>query len=126
MVIPLMVDSRSARMSQLPFLIIPALMAVLGYFIMRVLIFDLVDEVFDTGDALLIRNGDREELVALSDIKNVNYSAFTSPPRVTLLMRRPSIFGARVTFCAPLRFILFSTSPIIDTLIDRVDVARRT
>jgi len=40
-------------------------------------------------------------------------------------LRRPSIFGSQVAFCAPIRFVPFSTSPIVDELIQRIDAARR-
>ncbi len=92
---------------------------------MRALIFDLVDEVWDAGDALVVRNRGAEDRIALSDIKNVSYSPMMSPPRVTLSLRRQSVFGSVVTFCAPLRFIPLTTSPIIDKLIERIDAARR-
>jgi len=109
----------------LPFVIFPAIMAVVGFFIMKKLIFNLVDEVWDDGDTLLVRNRGREERIALSDIKNVSYSAFVNPPRVTLLLRRPTVFGNEISFGAPVRFIPFATSPTIDDLIERVDAARQ-
>jgi hypothetical protein len=110
--------------SPLAFLILPVIMIVVGYFTMKKLLFDLVDEVLDAGDALVIRNGHLEERVALSDIMNVSYSQFVNPPRVTLSLRNPSMFGDRVSFCAPVSFMPFSTSPIIDELITRIDAAR--
>jgi hypothetical protein len=116
---------RSERFPSLLFLIVPLLMMAFGYFIMKKLIFDLVDEVVDLGDALMIRNGDRQERVALSDIANVSYSSFVNPPRVTLSLRTPGAFGSRVSFCAPIRLMPFSTSPVIDALIERIDAARR-
>jgi hypothetical protein len=111
--------------SPLPFLIVPAIMIIFGYFIMKKLVFDLVDEVWDDGDSLLVKNRGQEQRVALSDIKNVSYSPFMNPPRVTLSLRRPTIFGEQITFGAPLRFVPFSTSPVIADLIERVDLARR-
>jgi fumarate reductase subunit C len=111
--------------SLLPFVIGPLLMVVLGYFLMKKLLFDLVDEVLDAGDALIIRNRDQEDRIALSDIMNVSYSPFINPPRVTLLLRRPSAFGSQVAFCAPVRFVPFASSPIIDELIQRIDSKRR-
>jgi len=119
------VGLNGGQVPQLPFLIIPAVMMVLGYFIMKRLVFDLVDEVYDLGDALLVKNGYQEDRIALSDITNVNYSPLINPPRVTLSLRRPSLFGDKVSFCAPLRFVPLSTSPVIDALIERVDAARR-
>jgi hypothetical protein len=60
----------------------------------------------------------------LSDIKNVSYSPFINPPRVTLSLRRPTVFGDQITFSAPVRLVPFSTSPVINDLIERVDRAR--
>jgi hypothetical protein len=112
--------------SPMPFLIAPVMMIV-GYFFMKRLVFDLVDEVLDAGNALVIRNGPVQERVALSDIMNVGYSQFMNPPRVTLSLRSPGMFGDRVTFCAPVSLMpAFSTSPIIDELITRIDAARKT
>jgi hypothetical protein len=115
----------SGQASSLPFFLAPALMVVLGYFLMRKLVFDLVDEVWDTGDALLVRNAKREDRIKLSDIKNVGYSPLMNPPRVTLSLRTPSIFGDSVSFSAPVRFLPFSPSPVINELIERIDEQRR-
>ena len=57
--------------------ILPVLMAIIGYRFMKKQVFNLVDEVFDGGDALLVRSGGREERIALADFKNVNYSPCT-------------------------------------------------
>jgi hypothetical protein len=115
---------RSGGFPLVPFLLVPALMIVFGYFMMKKLVFDLVDEVLDAGDALLIRNGTEQEQVPLSDIMNVSYSQFVNPPRVTLSLRNPGVFGTKVSFCAPIRFVPFSTSPVIDELIERIDAKR--
>jgi len=72
-----------------------------------------------------VTNKRQEERVALSDIMNVSYSPFVSPPRVTLLLRRPGIFGNRINFAAPARMVPFSSSPVIDELIVRIDAGRR-
>ena len=96
-----------------------------GYFVMKKLVFDLVDEVWDDGEALLIKNRGQEERVALRDIKNVSYSTVINPPRVTLSVRQPTTFGDQIAFVAPVRLVPFSTSPIIADLIERVDQARQ-
>jgi hypothetical protein len=108
--------------SSFPFLVVPAFM--IGYFIIRKLIVDLVDEVWDDGDALVVKNRDQEQRIALSDTKNVSYSPFINPPRVTLSLRRPTIFGDEITFGAPARLVPFSKSPVITDLIERIDLAR--
>jgi hypothetical protein len=107
-------------------LIVPALMAAIFYFIAKKLFFNLVDEVWDTGEALVIRNKRMEERIALSEIMNVGYMPFMSPPLITLSLRGPSNFGSKISFCGPMRFLPFSTSPLIDDLIERIDAARRT
>jgi hypothetical protein len=117
--------ARSGQGLPIPALIVPVIMIGVGYALMKKLIFNLADEVWEDGDALVVKKGGQEERVALSDIKNVNYSTMSSPPRVVLSLRRPSIFGDQVAFCAPIRFVPFATSPIIDDLINRIDVARR-
>jgi hypothetical protein len=115
----------SDAISNVPFLIVPALMAIIGYQFMKRMAFNLVDEVLDAGDALLVRNGGREERIALADIKNVNYFAYGSPPQVTLSLRRPSVFGDTIVFCAPARLMPLSSSPIAEAkLVDRIDAAR--
>ena len=50
-VAPLLAGSRSGQFPPLQFFIIPAIMAVFAYFVMGKLVFDLVDEVWDDGDA---------------------------------------------------------------------------
>jgi hypothetical protein len=93
--------------------IVPLVMIGFGYFLMQKLVFDLVDEVWDDGDALVVKNRGQEQRVGLADIKNVNYSPFVSPPRVTLSLRRPTVFGEEITFCAPVRLVPFSQSPVM-------------
>jgi hypothetical protein len=122
--ISLFAAPRSSQAATLPFLIIPIVMMGFGFVLMKMLVFDLVDEVWEDGNTLLVKNGGQEQRIELADIKNVNYTMLTSPPRVTLSLRRPTVFGDRIVFCAPVRFIPFATSPIIDELIDRIDMAR--
>jgi hypothetical protein len=104
------------------FLVVTVLLAIISYQFMKRMVFNLVDEVFDVGDALLVRSGGQEERIALADIKNVNYSPYVSPPQVTvtLSLRRSTVFGDTIVFCAPFRM-----SPTIDDLVDRIDAARR-
>jgi hypothetical protein len=72
-----------------------------------------------------VKNRGQEQRIALNEIKNVSYSPMMSPPRVVLSLRRPTVFGERIAFCAPIRFVPFATSPVIDDLIDRIDAARQ-
>ena len=108
------------------FLFLPVFMMIGGYFFMKKFVFDLADEVLDAGDVLVIRNRHLEDRIALTDIMNVGYSPYANPRRVTLSLRAPSLFGDRVSFLPPVSFLPFSTSPIIDELIERIDAARRS
>ncbi len=109
----------------LPFFIMPVVMIGIGYFIMKKLVFDLVDEVWDNGDSLVVKNRGQEQHIALRDIKNVSYSPYINPPRVTLSLRRPTDFGDQIAFGAPMRLLPLWSSPAINDLIERVDQARR-
>jgi hypothetical protein len=123
--IPLVSSAGRSETPPLPFFIGPVVMMIFGYFIMKKLVFDLVDEVWDDGDSLLIKNRGEQQRLALSDIKNVSYSPYMNPPRVTLSLRRPTVFGDEITFNAPMRIVPFSKSPLVADLIDRIDLARQ-
>jgi hypothetical protein len=101
----------------------PVLMAIFGFLIMRKLIFDLVDEVWDAGTELLIRKKGREFRVPLIEIINISYSP-TNPQRATLSLRQPSMLGREISFVPPTSWVPFTRSPVIDDLIERVDQAR--
>jgi hypothetical protein len=111
-------------LSWVPAVLVAAVMAVVGYFAMKGFILDLVDEAWDDGDALIVKNGSDSDRIALSDISNVGYSPLMNPPRVTLSLRKPSKFGGKVSFCAPIRVFSFSANPVVEDLIRRVDAAR--
>jgi len=68
-----------------PFALIVIFMAVFGFFVMRKLVWDLVDEVYDCGTFLLIRNGPEEDSVPLANIMNVSVALFQNPKRIFTL-----------------------------------------
>jgi hypothetical protein len=105
-------------------LLIPIGMAAFGFFLFRKLVWDLATAVFDCGDHLLVEKSGRKERVDLSNIINVSHSLMTSPERVTLTLREPSLFGREITFSPPIRFIPFSKSPVVEDLIMRIDALR--
>jgi len=109
----------------LPFVFVPAAMMIFGIYLMKKLVFDLVDEVWEDNEALLVKNAGQQQTIAFTDIKNVSYASMTSPPRVTLSLRQPSVFGDQIVFCAPVRLLPLASSPVIDDLINRIDRARQ-
>jgi hypothetical protein len=106
-------------------IIVPIVMGVFGYFLMKRTVWDLADVVLDAGDSLVVRFGIKEERIPLANIINVSYSHLSGPPRVTLMLRERGRFGDEVSFAPPQRFVPFSRSPVIIELIRRVDQARR-
>lgn len=104
------------------FLVIPFIMAAVGGFIMKNLVFDLLDEVWDEGDHLILVKGDIRETVPLSNIINVSETYMANPPRVTLLLREPCRLGREVVF-SPVRgfqWNVFKRNPIAQELLQRV------
>jgi len=111
-----------------PFLFVPALMLVLGFALMRKLVFDLVDEVWLDGESLLVKNRQQEIRIALYDVLNVNSTTLTNPRRISLRLRADSRFGRDIAFMpnSPRGlFGAFRSDPIADELIQRVDAARQ-
>lgn len=109
-------------------LVAPVVMAIFGYFLMRKLVWDLVDEVYDGGDYLLVKNGGKEERIPLSNIMNVNASTLVNPPRITLRLVKRGRFGNEVSFSPvkPFTLNLLARSQVADDLVVRVDRARRS
>ena len=110
----------------LRFLVIPILMALFGFFIMKKLKLDLVDEVYDCGDTLLIKNRGEEALVPLSNIMNVSESTYMNPSRITLRLIKPGAFGSEIAFSPVTGFRLnpFAKNQVAEDLILRVHQAK--
>jgi len=102
----------------------PVIMAVVGYLVMKKMIFDLLDEVYDEGLTLLFKNGGKSVRVNLTDIKNVSYLVMVNPPRVTISLRFKTEFGDELSFSPPASLIPFKKNRDILELIDRIDRAR--
>ena len=97
--------------------LIPIAMMVFGYFLMKSLIFDLVDEVYLQNDTIIVRNCGDEDRFPVTNILNVSASQMTNPERITLLLRTPCKFGDKITFSPPTRWWRFSDNPIAEELI---------
>lgn len=110
------------------FIAMPIVLAVFGGVLMKKLVWDLADEVHDLGDYLLIRRGNEEERLPLSNIMNVSATTYVNPPRVTLRLVKPGKFGPEVVFTprSNWRFMPFTKNSIVEDLIVRVDRARRS
>lgn len=105
-------------------MLVPIGMAVFGYIFMKVMVFDLMDAVYDEGDSLLFVNKGKEVRVALTDIRNISYAKMMNPPRVTVSLRVDTEFGRDLTFTPPRNFLAFGKNTDIEDLIDRIDQAK--
>jgi hypothetical protein len=108
------------------FLIVPCVMAVFGFVMMKKMVWDLVDEVYDDGDSLFIKNRGVEERLPLSNVMNVSASIFMNPPRISLRLVTPGKFGSVVSFSPVTPFSLnpFAKNAVAEDLMVRVDQAR--
>ena len=104
----------------------PLFMALIGWVIMKGLIWDLVDEVYDCGDTLLVKNEGREERVPISNIMNVSVTTMTNPPRITLRLVDAGTFGSEIVFSPLKPFTLnpFAKNAIAEDLMLRAHQAR--
>ncbi len=121
-----MIFSSGAAKRELIFLVIPCVMAIFGFFMMKKLLWDLADCVEDGGDFLLIKNRGEQDRVMLSNVMNVSVSQAMNPPRITLKLIEPGKFGNEISFSPATDFALnpFSKNKIAEDLIVRVDRAR--
>ncbi|KRE98568.1 hypothetical protein ASG87_14320 [Frateuria sp. Soil773] len=110
------------------FVIEPALMMALGFFLFRKLVWNLADEVSDGGSFLLVRKGPVKQRVPLANVMNVSMSQFTNPRRLTLRLRTPCAFGDEIAFIPRLplfRLNPFARNEVAEDLIRRVDAVRQ-
>jgi hypothetical protein len=114
--------------SMLPFLAMPAVMAIFGFLLFRKLIFDLVDEVWLDGDDLLIKNRGEEIHIALREVMNINASTMMNPRRITLMLRTESNMGREISFMPAISsrsfYLGFKPDPIAAELIEHLDALR--
>jgi len=106
------------------FIVMAVILSVFGYFIMKKIVFDLIDEVYDEGDSLLFKNSGKNVRVNLREIKNVSYQTMMNPPKVTVSLRRETGLGSELSFSPPMSFVPFKKNRDIEKLIDRIDQAR--
>jgi len=105
----------------LSLLIMPILMGVLGYLLMKHNIFNLIDEVYDEGGSILFRNGLKEVRIPLSEIKSISYVTWSNPPRVTTCVRHETQLGRELTFCPSAPFVPSGKNRDIQNLIGRIE-----
>jgi hypothetical protein len=110
------------------FIVVPVIMAIVGYFFFKAFVWDLADSVYDHGTFLLVQRRGAEDRVPLENIMNVSSTPFMNPPRVTLRLVRPSsVFGSHISFSPTSPAINFTFSfknAVAEQLIERAYAAR--
>lgn len=94
-----------------------------GCFMANKTVFDLIDEVYDEGSALLVTKGKVQERVKLIDIKNVSYTYFYCS-RAFIRLKNDTKLGTEICFKLPWRPIPYRKNLDIESLIDRIDIAK--
>lgn len=117
---------RSSKPVPVEVWIAPLFMLAVGYVLMRYLVLDLMDEVWDAGDQLIVKNRGEEARIPLTDVVNVDFQWLTNPNRITLTLRQPCRFGKVVTFCPKGIYVFpFSKNPTAGDLVGRVEALRQ-
>jgi hypothetical protein len=77
---------------------LPFAMAIVAIILARRILWRCADEVFDRGDALVVRRGRREAEIPIGEIGRVQSHVLVRPHRITLHLARPGTFGSEVMF----------------------------
>lgn len=108
---------------QLPaaWLLAPPLLTVLGAAYIRKFVLPLADEVFDDGNALVIRHRGQTSRLPLREIEDVRYSLVFDPPRIVLQTARGDK-KEEVAFmpCLNIGMCFFRRHPLVDALKSRI------
>jgi hypothetical protein len=111
----------------LPLIALPLFAMISGYAMMKHWVLDLVDEVWDDGDAIIVRNHGIEREFALSDFVNVTYAGSINPRRISLWPREISKeFGPEIPFIPPFTMQTFCMPPLAVELKARIERCRQT
>lgn len=95
---------------------------IVGYIGMRFFPQNLIDEAYDDGDALLLKNKNKEVRVHFKDIKKVDYlNIGWGGPFVTLTLLSESALGQKISFIAGKHVTAFERDPEVSALIDRIE-----
>lgn len=121
MVGALFLDSRRTHGVEWPLSLFQTSVALAILFaIIRIITPSYVDEVFDNGDKLIIRNAGREESISFKDIEEVKVDIF-QPAGINIHLKRDSMFGRSIKFLPAVG--LLRCSKIAKSLRSRLDVS---
>jgi hypothetical protein len=102
------------------FTVIFLFVLMLGFFILKEFHMGLVDEVWDGGDFLLVKNKGKEGKIYLTNIKNIKYGAISNIDKVTLTLDEPGIFGEKISYNARMSVNPFKRDPLVKMLEEKI------
>lgn len=114
-----------AAQAWLPWAAVVAI-AVVTILVYRYRLADLADEVWLSGDDLVVHRHGEQARIALANVTGVESSRLANPPRVVVTLDRDSRFGRRFAFMPARPAFGFGRSPIADELRQRVAAVHRT
>jgi hypothetical protein len=97
-----------------------------AFFVLKLSFKNIVEEVYDCGDFLLIKNNHTEEKIPFKNIENITYSRQQRGGiLITLHLLYPGKFGSRITFIPNQgRTYLFKKPSIVEELLQRAKTAK--
>ncbi len=98
-------------------------LGVFGYAVLKHLVSDVVDEVWDCGNEFVIRNQDIEERIEITDLVTAKYIS-GNPQRISLILRRSSVFGMEIIFWPRAEWFPVGAPRIVYELITRIAAAK--
>ncbi|MCP5381044.1 MAG: hypothetical protein H6912_01620 [Kordiimonadaceae bacterium] len=119
------ITTEGASYKTIPLIVTPIVMAAFGYFLMKKLVFNLIDQVYDEGSTLLVVNAKEEVRISLKDIKNISFQYYR-PTLVIISVGYNTKFGNKLSFVPAWEFGLYKKNKDVVNLIDRIDAANRS
>jgi hypothetical protein len=96
-------------------------MGALWYFVMRQLIWPLMDEAFVDSETIIVRNYGQEDRFLASEVFSVSSTMMMIPEQITLRLKRSRVFGEKIKFIPPLRGFPFPRHPVAKDLAELAD-----
>lgn len=106
------------------------MMVIVGLVIMKFTIFGLVNEVYDTGNSLLVKTKGQEIKISYVDIVNINQTIMMNPQRATVMLYRSNILLGKQFSFIPVKsksfFGAFTANKEITELTYKIDEYKRS
>ena len=98
------------------------LMAIIGFFIYKFLLSNLIDEVYLHAETLVFKNSGFQIKLGFDEIVDFNYQRYMNPHKVTIYTRNETKFGKQLCFLAPTNYVPFKKNEDIMELFNQLNV----